>query len=556
MIYTKADFNTPQTIYIPRSGVEVTSPESRLQDKDYNITENGDYTITPDSGYDGISGGTISVSVEGPGYDEGYASGYTDGEQAGYSSGYTEGEQAGEQAGEEAQKALLTSTTFTHNGIYQREDGWNEVTVDVEGGGGSAVLTAGTFTDNGEYTPEQGIDGWSAVTVNVPTSGGSANLTSETFTQNGQYTPSAGTDGWSAVTVNVPTSAGTMIPITAATFQDYQANSTGLYSFNITTADTLHSLTVYFPQSGVTHITAWYQDDNGYSDPTVLFNSSSATAWINSMSIDDGTPIAPSQTYYFGDSNTHKVVFDLTYADSTLYFADCSALTKVDLSEVYRTNLTSFQNCTKLWDVRAPRTESIDMSCFWNCTNFGPNVSQNFPLLKTIGLNAFQNSGVWYLGELHLDSIGSFAFCGCTNLQDCVLSYVKNVEFDAFAYCSFNDAHLPRVDGYSIGKRCFVGNTSLLAVSMQTPDDGGVANGTIHYEAFYNCSYFSQWNVWGDVAVPVIVDDNGDPTSNAFTGIYANGEINLNNMSSQYFDDWSAFATTYLPNWTINGGGA
>jgi hypothetical protein len=37
------------------------------QEKTYTITDNGDYTITPDAGYDAISGGTISVDVQGAG---------------------------------------------------------------------------------------------------------------------------------------------------------------------------------------------------------------------------------------------------------------------------------------------------------------------------------------------------------------------------------------------------------------------------------------------------------------------------------------------------------
>jgi hypothetical protein len=127
MIYVQ-NSDTVQGIFIPRSGNEHVTPDVPLQNKDFNITENGDYPIAPDSGYQGISGGTISVEVVGPGYDEGYqagySSGYTEGEtagqQEGYSSGYTEGEQAGYSSGytegEAAQKALLTSTVGSASG--------------------------------------------------------------------------------------------------------------------------------------------------------------------------------------------------------------------------------------------------------------------------------------------------------------------------------------------------------------------------------------------------------------------------------------------------------
>lgn len=41
-------------------------PTAKLQTKNFNITENGSVTITPDSGNDGISGGTITANVVTP----------------------------------------------------------------------------------------------------------------------------------------------------------------------------------------------------------------------------------------------------------------------------------------------------------------------------------------------------------------------------------------------------------------------------------------------------------------------------------------------------------
>ena len=45
------------------SSVDVNIHNSDMQSKNYNITENGDINITVDDGYDGITGGTIHVSV-------------------------------------------------------------------------------------------------------------------------------------------------------------------------------------------------------------------------------------------------------------------------------------------------------------------------------------------------------------------------------------------------------------------------------------------------------------------------------------------------------------
>ena len=92
--------------------------DARLESKNYNLTENGSTSISPSSGYDGISGGTIQVNVD---------------LQPSYNSGYTDGIAA--------QKALLSSTTINNNGTYTSEDGFSAVTVDVQSGGENRLNT-------------------------------------------------------------------------------------------------------------------------------------------------------------------------------------------------------------------------------------------------------------------------------------------------------------------------------------------------------------------------------------------------------------------------------
>lgn len=136
-------------------GVEVNVPAPKYvgQDKTYNISENGTTRIAPDTGYDGITGGTINVSVKPQPYkgetknynltsngttnitvDNGY-----DGITGGVitvnvaQTGHTDAEL--EEAYDEGmadQKALLASLTVNVNGTYTRENGWNEVVVDVQ----------------------------------------------------------------------------------------------------------------------------------------------------------------------------------------------------------------------------------------------------------------------------------------------------------------------------------------------------------------------------------------------------------------------------------------
>ena len=154
------------------------------QTKTVSITRNSTYNITYDSGYTGLEEVNLNVDVSAntsvlsvnhngtwyarqdgydgyhevnvnvdmtPAYNSGYTEGYTSGETDGYASGVT------------YQKSLLTSTTITDNGTYTKEDGWNEVDVNVQ-----PVLTGITATTNGAYYPPSGVDGFHSVEVYVP----------------------------------------------------------------------------------------------------------------------------------------------------------------------------------------------------------------------------------------------------------------------------------------------------------------------------------------------------------------------------------------------------
>ena len=192
MIYLDNDSTYSQRVFIPRDEPTTASTTGHtivLQDKDYQISQNGTTRIHPDAGYDGISGGTIGVYVsaatgvtfeninieenglyvptgdsvytgvtvnvdqEGPynsgyteGYSEGYTSGNTDGYASGstdgYASGYTEGYASGNTDGYASgrtdgidyQKSLLSSVTIKSNGTTTYPNGVSAVTVDTPTG--------------------------------------------------------------------------------------------------------------------------------------------------------------------------------------------------------------------------------------------------------------------------------------------------------------------------------------------------------------------------------------------------------------------------------------
>lgn len=104
------------------------------------------------------------------GYDKGIADGYVQGETAGYTDGYAEGLEDGA----EDQKALLEEITIKDNGVYEKEDGYKKVTVEVP------IPEIPTFeteelsveiTDNGTYNYTPTADGYSKVSVTVEVAG-------------------------------------------------------------------------------------------------------------------------------------------------------------------------------------------------------------------------------------------------------------------------------------------------------------------------------------------------------------------------------------------------
>ena len=219
-----------QIFYIIHKKIDGETQVYGLTSLDVEYTENGQYSVNPPSGYDGLSSVNVTVDVDkdcnlttstvtitGDGEHtiappEGY-DGFTEvivNVENGCDDRYDEGVAD--------QKAKLTSATFTQNGSYTREDGWNAVEVDVDtvtpyNNGKQdgideqkAKLTSGTFTQNGTYTRE---DGYNEVVIDVDTvtpynegvADQKAKLTDITIVSNGRYTRE---DGYDDITVNVP----------------------------------------------------------------------------------------------------------------------------------------------------------------------------------------------------------------------------------------------------------------------------------------------------------------------------------------------------------------
>jgi flagellar biosynthesis/type III secretory pathway protein FliH len=95
------------------------------------ITENGSY-----SREDGYSNIEVNVPDVNGSYDDGYKEGYKEGETDGYNDGiadgFSDGYNEGKDVGIEEQKSKLEFISIRKNGAYTKEDGYNEINVDVK----------------------------------------------------------------------------------------------------------------------------------------------------------------------------------------------------------------------------------------------------------------------------------------------------------------------------------------------------------------------------------------------------------------------------------------
>lgn len=164
--------------------VDVPIPEIKNQEKNINITENGQTDIVPDTNYTGLSKVGVNVNIDTQSY---------------YDNGYSQGKIDGKTEGIAEQKAKLTDISITENGTYEREDGYKSVVVNVPIPEIKNQEKNITITQNGQtdITPDTDYTGLSSVgvVVNVPSDEKPETELTKTLTANDTYTytPDEGT---------------------------------------------------------------------------------------------------------------------------------------------------------------------------------------------------------------------------------------------------------------------------------------------------------------------------------------------------------------------------
>ncbi|MBQ3414521.1 MAG: hypothetical protein IJH39_04070 [Clostridia bacterium] len=346
--YSQVTLKIPKNIICPDNYEETFVPNYRLQQLVVTVDENGLYEYEPEEGWDGWDKVIFTVQVN--------QSGHTDEElREKYYSGMT------------YQKTLLVATAFTENGVYERENGYSSVTVDVppldnwDSGYTSgytdgttdgyrdgeehqkSLLSAITITHNGEYLKD---DGYSAITVDVPQTGVSINNQTKTITITDNTATTISYDdgftGLESVIIN------TDVPSTGYTQEEYDDHYSlgyrqGQYfqkSLLTTTAFTENG--VYERENGWKKVTVNIDTDpyynSGYTDGKAIGYSSGITYQKSLLS---AVTITQNGTYTRanGYSAITVDVSDSEYADQYLtikvlsggslyWFASNSAFTR------------------------------------------------------------------------------------------------------------------------------------------------------------------------------------------------------------------------------------
>lgn len=285
-------------------------------------------TVTPSSGYDGMSEVIVDAREYGQtnydngfddGFGDGYASGSTDEKSklsavtftantavtisdGGYSavtvnvdtgstyqSGYTSGYTSGHTDGIEEQKSLLSSTAFTENGLYSREDGWNEVNVNLN--------TAATWQegyDSGFTDGSQGVipdcdEAFNSGYASGVTDGENniiSTFSSMTATTNGIYGSSS--HPLSSITVNVDTAT------------TYQSGYTSGHTDGVNEEKAKLSATTFTANTAVTVNQGGYSAVTVNVDTATTYNSgytSGYTDGLNDYIVTGSTAITRNGIY-------------------------------------------------------------------------------------------------------------------------------------------------------------------------------------------------------------------------------------------------------------------
>ena len=479
---TSKDFQSVEEIWDDINGIyDNAGDRLDIQALILDIKNNGLYEYYPSENADAYAPVRLNVnvpqkyteeyiqelekSVYQEGYNEGNDAGYRDGYTAGNTDGFTDGYAEGLDDGTEQQKALLSEVTVKENGVYEREDGYKKVYVEVDVPTFETETLSVELTENGDYNYTPSKDGYDSVSVsvNVPTSEPAdlRDLIVE-VKENKEYEfLPTDYDGWNKVnvTLNVPTGGG------GGNGFDYSVIGWS-DSFN----NEVNSITSNQISESATLKEAWENaaDFNVQQEITSLIRRLYFCPKVDMSKLKyggsaklagTGTVRFPKQDYHLPSSSLVKNVS----------FQDCVKLESIELGlqwNLFTDAVGMFKNCTSLKEVPSdyvPHRAVLGDLCN-NCTSL-------------ISVPELDCSNVTYLEN---------AFRGCSNLES--ISLLNTGKVTNMAYLFYDCTSLtsiPELDCSSCTNLQYAFRNCDLVDTISIRNTGKVTS--MQY-AFYDCA--------------------------------------------------------------------
>ena len=402
----------------------VNEQKSKLES--ISITENGVY-----SKEDGYSHIEVNVPDLNGSYNEGYSQGKTDGVNE--------------------QKSKLESINITENGTYSREDGYNQIVVEVPDLNGSynegyeqghtegynegktdgineqkGKLSQITISENGTYTKE---DGYNEVVVNVPDLNGDYNegygqgkidgvneqkskLETINITENGVYSKE---DGYNHIEVNV-------IP-------KINVKETGLKFGN----SSFTEVPEWADFEGVTDMYGMFQycsklqtipliDTSNVSSMSTMFaycNRLQTIPLLNTSNVKNMNQMF----YYCGNLETIPLLNTSNVTNMENMFSYCNRLQTIPSLDTSKVTAMSnmFNDCRSLVSIPALNAQSLNMQ-----SSYGVFGTRELPNITDFG--GFLNLKCSLTSDRNLKKLPNLTYQSCINVLNGLYDFTGNGE--------------------------------------------------------------------------------------------------------------------------------
>ena len=302
----------------------------------------------------------------------GYQKGFEEGSDDGYQDGYSEGLDDGA----EEQKSLMVEATIRGNGVYEREDGYRKVTVDVTIPTFETEQLSVELTENGDYNYTPSKDGYDSVSVSVnvpiPEPADLRILDIEvTSNKSYKYTPTD-YDGWNKVNllVNVPTGGDSGKPKIYNGFQ-FTGGDIAQVDFSQYDWSNVYDTSYFF--QNCTHSTGdWSNFLDNYNGKILIaysmFNDCSNLTTIPQLDTSKVTDMR-YMFQYCSNLTTIPQLDTSNVTDMGAMFDGCSNLTTIPLLDTSKvTDMGAmFWHCLELTSIPQLDTSNVtDMSTMFN----------------------------------------------------------------------------------------------------------------------------------------------------------------------------------------------